>query len=582
MPKSPAAGGTPWKGRLRSHHATPQSAPPRRPPRAKSREEAEEAQPSRRRAAVSQSARRGGGRGDGAEAVRRPTAPPRRSPRLTGRDPGHSIAVDGGDEECKVRNTQSAITPLRRSARLHKEVKSSGKQLLSPNAQQMVQNRTQDASRKDKKQEIQRNQRNAVVKPSPRMKCHKKPQPPCQNFQDIPSSQKIADVSRRKRKMQEPKPSRCEVLTTKRKIGTESGSLSKRQCYQELELSTPGRKEIAPRNETRKPVGRMSSRDCSFTAQPKIDEKILMNVGENNGELSGIRSEVLDHSYGSDDWTEEQDMALRQAYFTAQPSPHFWKRISKMVPGRSAEECFNRIHADLSTPTPMGPRPRTCKAKFSPLANFSLSDSKLSSILEPTVGRKRTSKQKSLAAHKTVRHLLQKHCLMDQAQAADHFSVFENSPTALQLDISLEDSPGTLAMESGSSFKCGRSSSARKKPISRLTTKQAEPSPAVLKPVKNPILHEKYINRLTRREDGKRPRKRTPASDAAASRKPLSELQAGDMKAAKNALISEASSYISDFKKLQANPLAHVLETSEDDQIVSTESDSDNGHEDDD
>ncbi|KAL6905352.1 hypothetical protein ACP4OV_002953 [Aristida adscensionis] len=566
MPKSPAAGGTPWKGRLRSHHATPQSAPPRRPPsRAKSREEEEEAQPSRRRAAVTQSARRGGGRGEGAEAARRATAPPRRSPRLAGRDPGHPIAVDGGDEECKVRNTQSAITPLRRSTRLHKEDKSSGKPLLSSNAQQMVQNRrTQDASMKDKKQEIQRNQRNAVVKP------------------DIPSSQKIANESRRKGKKQEPKPSRCEVLTRKRKIGTESGSSSKRQCYQELELSTPGRKEIAPRNETRKPVGRKSSKDCSFTAQPKIDEKILMNVGENNEELSGIRSEVLDHSYGSDDWTEEQDMALRQAYFTARPSPHFWKRISKMVPGRSAEECFNRIHADLSTPTPMGPRPRTCKAKFSPLANFSLSESKLSSVLEPTVGRKRTSKQKSLAAHKTVRHLLQKHCLMDQAQAADHFSVFENSPTALQLNISLEDSPGTPVMESGSSFKCGRSSSARKKPISRLTTKQAEPSPAVLKPVKNPILHEKYINKLTRREDGKRPRKRTPASDAAGSRKPLSELQAGDMKAAKNALISEASSYISDFKMLQANPLAQVLETSEDDQIVSTESDSDNGHEDDD
>ena len=33
----------------------------------------------------------------------------------------------------------------------------------------------------------------------------------------------------------------------------------------------------------------------------------------------------------SDDWTKEQDMALRKAYFTARPSPHFWKRVSKMV-----------------------------------------------------------------------------------------------------------------------------------------------------------------------------------------------------------------------------------------------------------
>ena len=143
------------------------------------------------------------------------------------------------------------------------------------------------------------------------------------------------------------------------------------------------------------------------------------------------------------------------------------------MPGRSAEDCFNRIYSDLSTPTPIGPRPRTSKTAYSPIGNFTLSDPKLPNILEPTVGRRKTAKQKSLVAQKTVKHLLQKHCRIDQAQEADHFSVFESSPSALQLNLSFEDSHGTpdSYTNSGSLGKCSGSSSARKKPFSRLRTK---------------------------------------------------------------------------------------------------------------
>lgn len=238
------------------------------------------------------------------------------------------------------------------------------------------------------------------------------------------------------------------------------------------------------------------------------------------------------------------------------------------MPGRSAEECFNRIHADMSTPTPIAPRPRTCKAKYSPLANFSLSDPELPKLLEPVVGRPRTSKQKTLAAQKTVRHLLQKHSLIDHAHEADHFSIFESSPNALQLNISFEDSPGTphSCINSGSLPRFSASSSGRKKPFSRLKTKPDEPSPGVLKPVKNVILHEKYIDQLCRREGTKMPRKKAPGSKAADSVKAHSEKKAGDVKAAKNALISEATDFISHFKKLQADSLAHIIENSEDDE----------------
>jgi protein DEK len=216
----------------------------------------------------------------------------------------------------------------------------------------------------------------------------------------------------------------------------------------------------------------------------------------------------------------------------------------------------------------MAPRTRTSKTQFSPLGHFTLSDPKFPKLLEPLVGR-RTAKQKSLAAQKTVRHLLKKHSLIDQAQEADHFSIFETSPSALQLNIPLEDSPGTPDnyLNSFPLNKYSVSSSARKRPLSRLKTKQAEPSPEVLKPLKNVVLHEKYINQLSRREGAKKPRKKasgTIATDPENERH-LLEQQAGVVKAAKNALMTEATDFICQFKKLQANSLAHILENCEDD-----------------
>ncbi|XP_062231469.1 uncharacterized protein LOC133928946 isoform X2 [Phragmites australis] len=563
-PSTPVVGGTRWKGRLRSHHVTPQSLPMRRlPSRAKNREESEEAQTSKKQATSKNT-----GRGHHTGAMRLPTGLPRQSLRLAGRDPEHSIVID---KECKARDSQSAIKPLRRSPRFHLDDKSLGKPLLLPDPQEIVHNRkTQNALRIDKNQEnVKRNKRNAGVRPLARMKSRKETQALCQDPQDIPPRNKTADVSRKKSEKQELKPSHCEVLTGKRKRGTEGRSSSKRQRYQEPKSSPPDCQEIAPSDEPRKTIHRKIKKDPSIMVQPKSGDDRLINADENNKVASGIEKEGMEHFCGSDDWTEEQDLALRKSYFTARPSPHFWKRVSKMVPGRSAEECFNRIHADLSTPTPIAPRPRTSKTTFSPLGKFTLSDAKLPNLLKPTVRRQRTAKQKSLAAQKTVRHLLQKHCLIDQAQEADHFSIFETSPNALQLNIPFEDSPGTpdSYINSGSVHKCSGSSSARKKPFSRLRTKQAEPSPAVLKPVKNVVLHEKYIDQLSRREGTKRPRKRTPSSKAADSGKTFSEQQAGGLKAAKNALISEATDFISRFKKLQANSLAHVVENSEDDDI---------------
>ncbi|XP_066368073.1 uncharacterized protein [Miscanthus floridulus] len=460
---------------------------------------------------------------------------------------------------------------LRRSPRFHVQDKTLGKPLLPPNRLETPPNRKSKSARlKDKNQEsLKSDRRNAGLEPLARMKRQNEPKLLCQDPRGITPRKNIADVSNKKSEKKELMPTNCKVLTGKRKRGTKRRLPSKKQSCQEPKPLPINRQEIAPCDEPRKSTHRRIEKEPSVVVKPKSSDEELTNIDENISKPSGTEREGVEKFCSSDDWMKEQDMALRKAYFTARPSPHFWKRVSKMVPGRSAEDYFNRIHADLTTPTPIAPRPRTSKTTFSPIGNFTLSDTKLPNLLEPRVARQRTAKQKGLAAQKTVRHLLQKHCIIDQAQEADHFSVFESSSSALQLNLSFEDSHGTpdSYTNSGSLGKCSGSSSVRKKPFSRLRTKPSEPSPEVLKPIKNVILHEKYIDQLSRREYTKRPRKRTPGSKAADSEKVLSEQKAGSLKAAKNALFSEATDFISSFKKLQAYSLAHVVENSEDDEI---------------
>ncbi|RLM97773.1 hypothetical protein C2845_PM06G20560 [Panicum miliaceum] len=548
---------------------------PRLPSSSKNQEEKNEVRTLKKKAVPKKT-----GKGRKAGAARQPRALQCQLLQQRGRDPEHPIMIDDEvNEEYKVRDDQSAMMPLRRSLRFHQEDKSFGKLLLPPNCQETSHNRkAQNSIRKDKNQvDLKRNRKNAGLKPLEGMKSYNKPHQLCKDPQDILTRKKVTDVPRMKSEKQEVRPSHSVVRTGKRKRGTEGRSSQKRRSYKEPKSLPAYCQENEPSNEPKKAIHKKIEKDPSIVAKPKAGHERLINTDE----PSRTEREGMENFCGADDWTEEQDMALRKAYFTARPSPHFWKRVSKLVPGRSAKDCFNRIHADLSTPTPIAPRPRTSKTTFSPIGNFSLSDPKLPNLLESTVGRQRTAKQKSLATQKTVRHLLQKHCLIDQAQESDHFSLFETSPSAFQLNIPSEYSPRTPEsyLNSVSLGKCSGSLSARKRPFSRLRAERAEPSPAVLKPIKNVILHEKYVDQLSRREGTKRPRKRTLGSKGADSATTLSRQEAGGLKAAKNALISEATDFISQFKKLQANSLVHIVENREDDDIECDASD--NCHDDD-
>ncbi|XP_019710378.1 uncharacterized protein [Elaeis guineensis] len=291
-------------------------------------------------------------------------------------------------------------------------------------------------------------------------------------------------------------------------------------------------------------------------------------------EMETGRSEV-EECCTFEGWTKEQEVALRRAYFSARPSPHFWKKVSKMVPGKTAHECFNRIHADLATPTQPQPRSRANRSNFSPVGSFTLSGSKMKELMETKIKRVRSRKQKSLVAQKTARHLLRKHCLTDRSQEADHFSNLETSPNSLYLELPEIMSPETPdCIRNPSSFlqKCNESSSSsHRKMLSRFNASQADPSPEVLKQIKNIAQHEKYIDHLHYRDARRRKCTKTANPVADRCKKTSSELGTGALKAARTALISEAREYISHFQQMQANSLDNHESFDTDDKTTDTD-----------
>ncbi|KAJ8441316.1 hypothetical protein Cgig2_024828 [Carnegiea gigantea] len=274
-------------------------------------------------------------------------------------------------------------------------------------------------------------------------------------------------------------------------------------------------------------------------------------------------------------WTKEQEVALQRAYFAAKPSPHFWKKVARLVPGKSAQECFDKVHSDNLTP--LSTRPSRAKKWNSP------SDLLLSGCnLFKSAGRKSKkmggTKRKSHIARRTVRHLLQKYCQMNQNNEADLFSVLEPnvnpSVEVLQL-TALQSTPEHLLGSPGSSSK-GRtgSSSGRKKCLSRFsgTNKSPLTSPPVLKKVKNMALHEKYIDQLHKREAKRKvQRVKVVLRREDGGENPV--VPKDVIRAAKDALVSDARDAIKKFQNTQAN-LMNAFSDSEE-EVLNSEDDDD-------
>ncbi|KAG2329093.1 hypothetical protein Bca52824_000273 [Brassica carinata] len=241
-------------------------------------------------------------------------------------------------------------------------------------------------------------------------------------------------------------------------------------------------------------------RPCPNTKQICIDcdcydDEEEVSLGFNEGKRMKLAKENDDEGKGEEGlktknergWTEELELALQGAYLTVKPSPNFWKKVSKMVPGKSAQECFDRVNADLITPRQPQPRSRAKMSNLSPIPHFSLSASKLLKPISPTKAKIR--QRKGNLSKKAIRHLLEKQNHMDQGLGFDLFSVLEPGATS----SSFLSTP----TEKGKSLP--RIVESPRLPCSSKDQTDLV-SPPVLKQVKNKALHEKYIDHLHVRE----------------------------------------------------------------------------------
>lgn len=266
-------------------------------------------------------------------------------------------------------------------------------------------------------------------------------------------------------------------------------------------------------------------------------------------------------------WTKDQEAALRRAYFAARPSPHFWKKVSKMVPGKSAQECFDKIHSNIETPSPQ-PRLRRNKMNWSPLGQFKLSGGKLLEPFEFNGKKLRNSRLKNPIAQKTVRHLLQKQLIVDQGYEADLFAVLENTT-----DLPSQSLPQTKMPVTPDCVlrpHCHeRSSLTVKRTMSKFGTAchMDLTSPPVLKQVKNMAMHEKYIDQLHTREAR---RKKTSSAcntnhvtaDSFAQEISVKEM---NVKSARAALVSDAKDAIKQFQHIESVGICDYQDSGDDD-----------------
>lgn len=221
------------------------------------------------------------------------------------------------------------------------------------------------------------------------------------------------------------------------------------------------------------------------------------------------------------------------------------------VPGKSAQECFDKIHGSHLTP----PQPRTrSRARVSSSQNPSLSASKLLNSTSPNK-RPKYRKQKSHIIQRNVRHMLQNQYKVGQDSESDMFSLLE--PTfnpSLNLNLMLTTPDRTQETDD-----VRKRSSTVLKSVSRFSSSYGSTlvSPPVLKQVKNKALHEKYIDLLNCREANRKAASaKAEKLDKTKVMKQESSAERKDaMKAAKNALVFGAKDAIDEFQHQQAAAL---------------------------
>ncbi|KAJ4822735.1 hypothetical protein Tsubulata_006991 [Turnera subulata] len=275
------------------------------------------------------------------------------------------------------------------------------------------------------------------------------------------------------------------------------------------------------------------------------------------------RGEEADNARSVQGWTREQEMALHRAYFAAKPTPNFWKKVSKLVPGKSAQECFDKVNSDHATPPQPLRRSRTYKIDSSPPRPFVLSANKLLNHIEMKNNRFSCNKQKTNLAHRTIRKLLDKQNCIDRDEA-DLFSILEPDENPSIQDAALNTVPCTLnhvEQNRGVLHRCQETSPDRRRPLSRFSSSCVKNlvSPPVLKQVKNKALHEKYIDQLHKREAKRKSVcARAGRSEAGKEMNGQTIVQRVDVvRAAKTVLVSDVRDAINQLQNLEANAMGN-------------------------
>lgn len=293
-----------------------------------------------------------------------------------------------------------------------------------------------------------------------------------------------------------------------------------------------------------------------------VEESHVLNVElpENNRDIDQVPKRIgvkRKRDHGENDariskgWTKDQELALERAYLTANPTPHFWKKVSRLVPGKSAQECFDKIHCSHLTPPQHRPRSRTpgLISKNSNLSASKFLDSSSQKVKKPSQRR-----QKSHIIQRTVRHMLQKQFKFEKDSEADLFSVLESTLNHHNHRV-ITTTPNCIKLKG-----LEGSSTSYKKSRSRFRSSYETPiiSPPVLKQVKNIALHEKYIDQLNCREAN---RKAASLKDERKGIKHVSSVQRKDaIKAAKFALVDDAKDAINKFQDKQIKALSSIFD----------------------
>ncbi|AES95895.2 hypothetical protein MTR_5g030750 [Medicago truncatula] len=265
-------------------------------------------------------------------------------------------------------------------------------------------------------------------------------------------------------------------------------------------------------------------------------------------------------------WSKEQELALSTAYFTAKPSPHFWKNVSKLVPGKSKQDCFDRVHHDFHTPPQCQPRSRAKAINSSPLHQFSISASKLLIPTGKKAGKSNILKPKSIVTQKSIENLLQRHLKVDQNHKGDIFSVLEpNIDFSTNAILPGQELCTPKQQKENQGFLQSSSIHKHKKSLSRFSGSSDVKdlaSPPVLKQVKNKVQHEKYVNQLRFRDLRRRAASTRAKKSVGGEGKGIQKTDV--VKAAKVALLSEARDAIKNFQQSQINFMGNTCSSDED------------------